>query len=366
MAETGPTVNDKTDTKTRSATVKEVALEAGVSVMTVSRVINGSINVKSANRESVERAIKKVNYRPHIGARALSGSQTYQFLMMYNNPNVAWMGELIIGMMNHCRKIGYHLLIEGFEDFEDQATHTINVDEITGLIDRSLVDGIILPPPICFERTVLDAVRAQNIPCVRIAGTPVQGINLRVGIDNCAATYEITDHLVSLGHKNIAIVKGPELFVASALRYEGFAAAMRYHGLEIRDSNVATGNFDVESGIECARKLLRQEHRPTAIFASNDEMAAGVLFAAQEAGIRVPDQLSVAGFDDAAIAHSVWPKLTTVRQPLRAMGEKSVELLESHVRQANAQSPEPLQSNIQMDYELVVRASTGNCPQDTS
>ena len=277
--------------------------------------------------------------------------------MMYNNPNVAWMGELIIGLMNTCRRVGYHLLIEGFEDFRDQATHTIDPEEIASLIDHSRADGVILPPPICFERTVLDAVRAQGIPCVRIAGTPTQDLPLRVGIDNCAAAHEITDHLIGFGHRNLAIIKGPELFVASALRYEGFAAAMRYHELEIPGCNVETGNFDVDSGIECARRLLNLENPPTAIFASNDEMAAGVLFAAQEAGIRVPDQLSVAGFDDAPISQSVYPKLTTIRQPLRAMGEKAVELLESHIRQANSPSAETPPSHILMDYELVVRDS---------
>jgi LacI family transcriptional regulator len=352
----------KNESKTRSATIKDVAREAGVSVMTVSRVINGSTNVKPANQAKVEAAIAKVNYRPHILARALSGSQTYQMLMMYNNPNVAWMGELIIGIMNTCRRVGYHLLIEGFEDFHDQETHTIDPEEIAGLIDRSRADGVILPPPICFERAVLDAVRAQGIPCVRIAGTPVKGLPLRVGIDNCAAAHELTDYLVELGHENIAIIKGPEIFLASALRYEGFAASMRYHGLEINEQIVETGNFDVDSGIECARRLLRREPRPTAIFASNDEMAAGVLFAAQEAGIRVPEQLSVAGFDDAPIAHSVYPKLTTIRQPLRSMGEKSVELLESHIRQANSPSPEPPPTHILMDYELARRDSTASHP----
>jgi LacI family transcriptional regulator len=355
-------MNDKAGqtSRKRAATVKDVALEAGVSVMTVSRVINDSANVSPAKKEQVLQAIAKVNYRPHIGARALSGAQTYQLLMMFNNPNVAWMGELIIGMMNKCRRIGYHLLIEGFEDFEHQeATGAmLSTEEIAGLIDSSHVDGIILPPPICFDRAVLDAVRALEIPCVRIAGNPAQDINLRVGIDNCAAAYEITDHLISLGHENIAVIKGPDLFVSSALRYEGFSAAMRDHGVEVLESNVVCGHFDVESGIECARDLLRRKNRPTAIFASNDEMAAGVLFAAQEAGIRVPEQLSVAGFDDAHIAQSVWPRLTTIRQPLRAMGEKSVELLESWLRQANYPPSEPVQSSVMMDYELMVRQST--------
>ena len=139
---------------------------------------------------------------------------------------------------------------------------------------------------------------------------------------------------------------------------------MREHGLNIRESNIATGSFDVQSGYLCGRKLLRQKHRPTAIFASNDEMAAGVLSAAQELKISVPERLSVAGFDDAPIAHSVWPKLTTVRQPLRAMGEQSVELLERYVRHMDNDSADSVPPVVLLDYELIERQSTGPCPYD--
>lgn len=353
-------MNDK-----RETTIKDVAREAGVSIMTVSRVINGKTNVRPATAEKIQQAIEKVNYRPNVGARLLSGKRTYQFLMLYNNPNVAWMGELLIGMMNSCRKIGYHLAIEGVGDFEGQAEKPdMNPGEIAKLIDASRIDGIILPPPICFDQTVLDVINEQGIPCVRIAGTPQGDIKLRVSIDNYAAAYDMTNHLIELGHENIAIIKGPELFVASALRYEGYTGAMREQGLTVHESNVTIGDFDVQSGYLCARKLLRQKTRPSAIFASNDEMAAGALSAAQEMKISVPERLSVAGFDDAPIAHSVWPKLTTVRQPLRAMGEKAVELLERYVRKMDNEPLETMQAIVLLDYELKIRQSTGPCPFD--
>lgn len=355
--------NMRRNSRKREATLRDVALEVGVSPMTVSRVINRKGNVKHATAEKIKKAIAKVDYRPNIGARRLSGGRTYQFLMIYSNPNVSWVGEVLIGMMHACRNIGYHILIEGVGDYEGESIGTpIDYEEIAHLINRSLVDGVILPPPICFDRQVLEIVREQDIPCVRIAGTPMRDIQLRVSIDNFAAAYEIANHLISLGHENIAIIKGPDEYVASALRYEGFAASMRDHGLKLPSTHIKTGKFDVQSGNQSARELLRLEDRPTAIFASNDEMAAGVLAAAQESRIRVPDQLSVAGFDDASIAHSVWPKLTTIRQPLRAMGEKSVELLESYIRQTDGESVETLQPNVLLDYELKVRQSTGACP----
>ena len=349
----------------REATIKDVAREAGVSAMTVSRVINGKTNVRSATRDKIQKAITKVNYRPNVGARLLGGRRTYQILMLYNNPNVGWMGELLIGMMNSCRRVGYHLSIEGVGEFEGEKPGAdVSAKEVRELIDRSRVDGIILPPPICFDKAVLDVINAERIPCVRIAGTPQCDIKLRVTIDNCAASYEITSHLIGLGHEDIAIIKGPDLFIASGLRFEGYAQAMREHGLKIRKSNIATGNFDVQSGYVCGRTLLRQKHRPTAIFASNDEMAAGTLAAAQELKISVPERLSVAGFDDAPIAHSVWPKLTTIRQPLRAMGEKAVELLERYVRHMDDDTLDEVEPAISLSYELVKRQSTAPCPFD--
>jgi LacI family transcriptional regulator len=349
----------------REATIKDVALEAGVSAMTVSRVINGKANVKSATRDKIQKAITKVNYRPNVGARLLGGRRTYQFLMLYNNPNVGWMGELLIGMMNSCRRIGYHLSIEGVGEFEgDEPGADVSAEEVRELIDRSRVDGIILPPPICFNQSVLDVINAERIPCVRMAGTPQRDVKLRVTIDNCAAGYDITNHLIGLGHEDIAIIKGPELFVASGLRFQGYVQAMREHGLTVRDSNIVTGDFDVQSGYQCARNLLRQKHRPTAIFASNDEMAAGALSAAQELKISVPERLSVAGFDDAPIAHSVWPKLTTIRQPLRAMGEKSVELLERYVRHMDDDTLDEVEPAVLLSYELIERQSTGPCAFD--
>lgn len=350
----------------REATIKDVAREAGVSAMTVSRVINGKSNVRPATRDKIQKAITKVNYRPNVGARLMGGRRTYQFLMLYNNPNVGWMGELLIGMMNSCRRVGYHLSIEGVGEFEEEKPGAdVSAEEVRELIDRSRVDGIILPPPICFNQSVLDVIDAEGIPCLRMAGTPQGNIKLRVTIDNCAAAYDITNHLIGLGHEDIAIIKGPEPFVASGLRFQGYTQALREQGLEIRDSYIATGNFDVQSGYTCARALLRQKHRPTAIFASNDEMAAGVLAAAQELKISVPEHLSVAGFDDAPIAHSVWPKLTTIRQPLRAMGEQSVELLERYVRHMDDDTLKEVETVISLDYKLVERQSTGPCPYES-
>jgi LacI family transcriptional regulator len=353
----------KRNSESREATIKDVAREAGVSPMTVSRVVNRKGNVSPATVDKIQEAITKVDYKPNFGARRLSGGRTYQLLMIFNNPNVTWTAEVLIGMMHACHEIGYHLMIEGVGDYEGESRDTpIDYDAIADLVDRSRIDGVILPPPICFDNRLLEIIRKKAVPCVRIAGSPARDISLRVSIDNFAGAYDIADYLISLGHRNLAIVKGPEEYVASALRSEGFAAALRDHDLDLPACNITRGKFDVQSGNACARELLRLPDRPTAIFASNDEMAAGVLSAAQELSISVPDQLSVAGFDDAPIAHSVFPKLTTVRQPLRAMGEKSVELLEDYLRHLDTDTTNVVQPSVLLDYELKIRQSTGRCP----
>ena len=330
--------------------------------MTVSRVVNRRGSVRRSTVDKVEKAISKVGYQPNIDARRLSGARTWQLLMIFNNPNVAWIAELLVGVMNACRDLRYHVLIEGVGGYGGGRSETpVDYDALERLIDRSRVDGVILSPPICFDRRLLEIVTRQGVPCVRIGGGPGEAVGLRVGIDNLGGAHDMANHLVSLGHENLAIVRGPEEFAASELRLEGFELALREHGLDLPATNVRQGDFDAESGYRCARELLRIKNRPTAIFASNDEMAAGVLAAAGESGIRVPEQLSVAGFDDAPIAKSIWPRLTTVRQPLRAMGEQSVELLERYIRQVEGESSDEVQSSILLDYELRIRGSTGPC-----
>ncbi len=351
--------------KGRKVTVKDVAREANVSAMTVWRVVNGKTNVKQSTREKIERAIEKTNYQPNIGARLLAGSQSYQLLMLYNNPNVSWMGELLIGLMSSCRRTGYHLSLEGVGEWDGASGNDRPAQQdIVDLIDQFHVDGFILPPPICFDRQVLDAIVQTNIPCVRIAGTPMGDTDLRVSIDNCAAAYEITNHMISLGHKRIAIIRGPDNYLATALRYEGFLAALRDNDIDLPENYVKSGNFDVQSGNACARELLSESCRPTAIFAGNDEMAAGVLAAAQEAKISVPSQLSVAGFDDAPIARSVWPPLTTIRQPLRKIGEAAVQLLTDYIKHEKNDPAVASRSSVMLDYELVQRGTTAPAPND--
>ena len=151
---------NRRNTGTRKATIKDVALEASVSAMTVSRVVNGKGNVKQATVDKIQQAIAKVDYRPNIGARRLSGGQTYQLLMIFNNPNVTWTAEVLIGMMHACHNIGYHLSIEGVGDYEGESGAPIDYNEIAKLIDLSRIDGVILPPPICFDSQLLDIIRA--------------------------------------------------------------------------------------------------------------------------------------------------------------------------------------------------------------
>jgi len=180
-----------------------------------------------------------------------------------------------------------------------------------------------------------------------------------VSIDNFAAGYEITEHLIGLGHEKIGFLKGSEISVASALRHDGFVAAMRDQGLPILDNHVITGEqLNPNTGYECARKLLTQKEQPTAVFSCNDEMTAGLLAAIYELKVDVPTQLSVAVFDDANIAQSVWPTLTTIRAPLQSIGKEAVDLLANNILQKR-DNPDSLKTQaITVPYELNIRGST--------
>jgi len=224
-------------------------------------------------------------------------------------------------------------------------------------IDRTVSalqpDGMILTPPLCDNPVVLRALRDGGTPVVLIS--PAREVRKipSVRMDDAKAAEEITNLLVSLGHERIGFIRGPDSQIASARREQGFLAAMERHRLSVDRDLMVQGNFIFGSGVEAAHHLLSRRARPTAVFASNDEMALGVLATAQRLGIRVPQDLSIAGFDDFHAASLVWPGLTTVRQPIAGMARAAVELLVG----AQEDSGRPA-AHLVLPHELVVRDST--------
>jgi LacI family transcriptional regulator len=219
------------------------------------------------------------------------------------------------------------------------------------------IDGVILPPPLSESVPILDELAKLGIPVVTVAMGKRRN-PLNVGMDDCSAARQMTDYLLDLGHRRIALIKGPPDQIASLQRESGYRQAMTSAGIPERDMAIEQGYFSFRSGLDAAERLLDQPHPPTAIFASNDDMAAAVVSVAHRRGLTVPGELSVVGFDDTQLATAVWPELTTIRQPVSAMAGAALELLLAQLR-ADRRGATIEPTDRTLDHELVIRESAG-------
>ncbi|MDR7273110.1 LacI family transcriptional regulator [Pelomonas saccharophila] len=336
-----------------SPTIVDVAREAGVSIKTVSRVLNHEPGVHESTRDQVLKVVEALRYRPKQSARSLAGGRSFLIGLLYYDPSAIFVGSVQQGATLRCRELGYHLVVESLHN---------DAPDLRQQIDRMVLalrpDGMILTPPLCDNPEVLAALRESGTPCVLMSPErDLRGVP-SVRMDDVHAAEEITNLLLSLGHQRIAFIKGPPDQSASGLRYQGFVNALRAHGLEPDPELIQPGAFTFESGRDAAHQLLSRRQRPTAVFASNDDMALGVLAAAQRLGLAVPNELSVAGFDDSPTAALVWPPLTTVRQPVAEMARTAVEMLVSVQRPDMASASDEADLHKVLPHELVVRDST--------
>jgi LacI family transcriptional regulator len=227
--------------------------------------------------------------------------------------------------------------------------------QVATLLRQMRLDGVILLPPLSDDGLMGNTLRDASIPAVRIAPRDHTHDSPSIGIDDYLAARRLTAHLIGLGHRRIGFILGKPGHGATEERYRGFTAEMRANHLPIDASLIETGNFVFPQGVACAERLLRVEPPPTAIFASNDDMAAAVISVAHKIGMQLPNQLSVVGFDDAPIATMIWPLLTTVRQPVIGMARLAAQLIiENSPRRLGWPSPLPHST---LDFELIVRDS---------
>jgi LacI family transcriptional regulator len=333
-----------------TTTIEDVARTAGVSAMTVSRVINGRRNVRESTREAVRTAIDQLNYSPNIAARSLAAGESIHIGLLYANPSAAYLSQFLVGALEGARKTGAHLVLEACtsESASDQA-------ETTREFLKSGLDAVMLPPPLSDSMAVHAEVAAANIPAVTVATGLPHERRLNVRIDDFEAAREMTNYLLQLGHRCIGFVSGHPNITASSERFRGFTAALEGHGLDPQAAAVEQGYFTYRSGLAAAERLIGRKIRPTAIFASNDDMAAAAVNIAHRAGLNVPADLSVVGFDDTALATTVWPELTTIRQPVAEMAEAAVELLMSALRR----EPGDVDGETErvLRHELIIRDS---------
>ena len=330
-------------------TIKEVSKIAGVSFKTVSRVLNNEKHVSEATKKRVEEAIAQLNFRPSHAARTLAGRRSFQVALIYDNPSPYYVYHIQAGAQEACARHGYRLLHQPVDlhakDF---------VANVMALVDEAHLDGLIISPPVTDRVDLLDALDARGIPYVRIVPGERREAGLSASMDDVAAARELTEYLLGEGHRRIAFVQGPQNHVSSSDRFAGYRAALDQAGVPFDAALVVAGNYTFSSGFEAANRLLALPERPTAIFAGNDEMAAGALAAAHEAGVNVPDELSIAGYDDTDLARAVWPTLTTIHQPVAELATAAADLLlggDGKVRHK------------MLRHELKTRDSTGPAPK---
>lgn len=340
-----------------TVTIEDVARLAGVSAMTVSRVINHGRNVREGTRIKVLDAVEQLRYSPNTAARNLAAGEATHIGLLYSNPSAAYLSQFLVGALDCARRAGVHLVIEACES-EDEAEQS----EVARRFATADVDGVILPPPLSESVPILTELALAETPVVTVAMGKLYENALNVRIDDFKAAAEVANHLISLGHRRIGLIRGHPQQIASAERERGFRAAVEAANLDPGDVIVEQGYFTFRSGLDAGERLLDRSPRPTAIFASNDDMAAAVVSVAHRRGLDVPGDLSVVGFDDTAPATTVWPELTTVRQPVSAMASAALDLLLSDLR-GQRRDLAPVASERVLDHELIIRESTGPAPE---
>jgi LacI family transcriptional regulator len=334
----------------RRATIIDVAREAGVSIKTVSRVFNDAPNVRPITRDRVTKVATALDYHPNIFAKGLVGRRSHLLGLLYENPSHNYVVELQQGALDRLRDEKYRLVVLPVERVSAIA------DGILPLVRSAALDGIVLTPPASDNPTILKRLSQGHFPFVRIAPTHSPELGPRNITDDVAAARTMTEYLISLGHRRIAMIKGDPSHPSSEARLLGFSIALASAHLPPRPTDIEQGMFTFESGFQAAQRLLDRKHRPTAIFAQNDDMAAGAIMAAHDRGLSVPRDLSIAGFDDSAIAKIVWPRLTTIHQPVFDMARAATDML---VAMLEKQSYAEV---IDHPFALVTRQSTGPAP----
>ena len=299
----------------RRMTINDVARLAGVSKKTVSRVINDSPSVNDATRARVQAVMTEVDYEPDPQARGLAFRRSFLIGLVYDNPNPQYVVNMQLGLLDGLRGSGFELVVHPCSRNSPSF-----LEELRGFVERQRLFGVVLTPSISEDERVARLLAEAGCAYVRIASVsldkPEHMIETRDRLGGLAAAR----HLTSLGHRRIALIAGPSTFRSSHERRGGFEEGLAEAGAKLEPGYALEGAYTYESAIPLALELLSKSPRPTAIFALNDEMAAGVLQAARQLRLQVPEDLSVVGFDDFQIASRLWPTLTTVRTPTREIG----------------------------------------------
>jgi len=332
----------------------DVARHSQVSLKTVSRVLNNEPHVQAKTRERVLNAVRELGYTPSVSARSLRSSRSYTIHLIVPSFEGSFITKVHAGALMKTQDLGYSLLGTLLN-----RTIALDPDKLetwcSSFFEDKKPDGVILIPPHTENKIINEQFSKHNVPIVRVGPNDIVDNNHTVMIDDRSAAKKATQHLIDLGHKRIAFVRGLEDQGATEKRYGGYADALETAGITLDENLIFPGEYDFASGIIAGEKILALNPRPTAIFAANDDMAAGVLVAAHKNNIKVPQELSIIGFDDSELAAKMWPPLTTIKQPQMAFGGRAAEILIAKAGKATQQNIAPIES---LDYEIIIRDST--------
>ena len=334
------------------ATIGDVARAAGVSVKTVSRVINNESGVKDATRQRVAEIVKQLDYRPNLNARSLRTRQSYLLGVLFVDYSGNFYSHSILtGAIEACDQAGYNLLIRPLK-LNDEGFEPI----IKQMHERSKPDGYLICPPLCDDPNVISLMDELDVPYVRIAPLHSEG-SPYVRCQEEAASQKAVEHLINLGHQRIAMLSYLKGHGAGAWRLAGYKAALDNYNIPIVSEYIEEYGYDEEPNIldtVIRRLLTKTSVRPTAIFCVNDTLAASVYRIASQMGLKIPYDISIVGFDDDPMVENLWPPLTTIRQPISTMGNYAARMLIKAL--GNKQQALELPA---LDCELVLRSSTG-------
>ncbi len=344
--------------KKRAITIRDVAAEAGVSLQTVSRVINKGPNVTAGVQARVQAAIDKLGYVPSLAARRLGGSRSY-LILAFNDERPTlegwqsrrgndWVDQMLFGGMLKCAEHGYRMLFELVDSHSDQLE-----GQVQAALSALHPDGVILTPPHSDDPRITELLHRNGLIFARL-GSHHEGEGFAVYMDDEAAARRATEHLLDLGHTRIAYVQGHPEYAMSPDRLHGFTSAIEARGLEVDPAYLQPGDFTYEAGVDALNTLAALAVPPTAVLASSDEMALGVLHAAGPLGLKVPDDLSVVSFDDTPTVRMSVPALTAIRQPIAAMTARAAELL----IEGKARGGAPAYARHLLPFDFVERVST--------
>lgn len=353
QARYGNAVMNRIANSDKQPTINDVARVAGVSKKTVSRVINRSPLLKQDTRKKVEKVIAELGYVPNPQARALALRRNFLLGLLHDNPNAQTVLNFQEGVLDAIRETEFAMVVRPVDRHSPDL-----LDDIRDFLEKQRLYGVMLLPPISENDAIADICRELGCDYVRMGSAELDEAMHLVESNDREVVGRAVDHLVERGHRRIALIAGPDGFRSARERREGFEEAMARHGLDLPATMIAPGLYTFESGKIAAEQLLDADPRPTAIFASNDEMAAAALQVAQRRGLTVPDDLSLIGFDDSPIAAHIWPPMTTVRWPIRAMAKAAA----LKIIRPDDEEAKPFQ----FLSELVYRDSVAPPPDETS